>query len=66
MKKNIWTIIRTTIFIFIGLKSTIFFSPENVGGWEIYLGYLLLIIAAFDLSSFLIKFYRKKLKQNIQ
>jgi hypothetical protein len=66
MKKNIWTIIRTTIFIFIGLKSTIFIRPENVGGWENYLGYLLLIFAAFDLSSFLIKFYRKKLKQDIQ
>jgi len=47
MKKH-WHIIRTAIFYLIGLMNTIFINPENIGSWENYLGYLILILAVVD------------------
>ena len=48
-KKKIWTIIRTLLFIVIGLMNTVLIRPDDVGSWKNYLGYLFLIIAAIDL-----------------
>jgi len=46
--KKYWYIIRTVLFYFIGLMNTIFIKPENIGSWENYLGYLILILAVVD------------------
>ena len=54
MSKTIWTIIRTAIFILIGLMNTVFIRQEDIGSWKNYVGYLFLLIAAAD-SFFLIK-----------
>lgn len=59
--KKYWGIIRTIIFLVIGIKYTLFVNPELLGTWENYLGYLLLILGVID-SFLLIKkyFWRKR------
>ncbi|NVK50817.1 MAG: hypothetical protein HWE09_13690 [Cyclobacteriaceae bacterium] len=54
-KKNIsWNVIRTMLFLIIGLMNTVFVKPEDVGTWKNYLGYGLLILALVD-AFFLIR-----------
>ena len=48
MNKLIWTIIRTIIFIVVGLLNTVFIRVEDIGSWENYLGYFFLLLAAID------------------
>jgi hypothetical protein len=50
-KKLNWQIIRTLLFIIIGLFNTVLIRPEDIGTWKNYLGYALLIIAVFDIIS---------------
>jgi hypothetical protein len=56
--KKYWNIIRTIIFIVIGIKCTLFINPELLGTLENYIGYMLLILGVID-SFFLIKKYLK-------
>lgn len=51
-KKILLVIIATSLVV--GLGDTVFISPENVGSWENYAGYLFLAIAAVN-SYFLIR-----------
>lgn len=54
-KKNIsWNVIRTMLFLIIGLMNMVFVKPEDVGTWKNYLGYGLLIFALSD-AFFLIR-----------
>lgn len=61
-KKN-WTVIRTLLFVIIGLLNTVFIRPEDIGTWKNYMGYGLLVVAATDMF-FLFKTYLtgKKIK----
>lgn len=61
MKKH-WRIIRTAIFYLIGLMNTIFIKPENIGSWENYLGYLILLLAVVDTIVIIMKYLRNKKK----
>jgi hypothetical protein len=56
--KKYWNIIRTIIFIVIGIKYTLFINPELLGTLGNYIGYMLLILGVID-SFFLIKKYLK-------
>jgi len=58
--KKYWYIIRTVLFYFIGLMNTIFIKPENIGSWENYLGYLILILAVVDTIVIIRKYLRNK------
>jgi len=54
MNKNARTIIRTALFLIIGLMNTVFIRTEDVGSIKNYLGYLFLLVALID-AIFLIK-----------
>ena len=58
--KKYWYIIRTVLFYFIGLMNTILIKPENIGSWENYLGYLILILAVVDTIVIIRKYLRNK------
>lgn len=61
MDKNIqWQIIRTILFIIIGLFNTVLIRPEDIGSWKNYLGYTFLVIALFDTVSVVRKFIKHK------
>jgi uncharacterized membrane protein YfhO len=59
LDKKIWTLVRIATFIIIGLLNTIMIRPEDAGSFKNYIGYILLMIAAVDISVFLIKLCRK-------
>lgn len=59
LKKN-WRIIRTTLFIVIGLLNTVFISPDLKGTYQNYIGYALLVLAAVDIISMIISSFKKK------
>lgn len=61
MKKRTWGILRTALFIIVGLFNTVLIRPEDIGTWKNYLGYALLLIGIID-AFFLIKNYLKKSK----
>jgi hypothetical protein len=63
MKKH-WHIIRTAIFYLIGLMNTAFIKTENIGSWENYLGYAILILAVIDTIVIIKKYFWKKKKEN--
>ncbi len=63
MKNQTWAVIRTAIFLLVGLMNTAFIRPEDIGSWKNYSGYFFLLLAVVD-SFFLIKNFRKKLKHN--
>jgi hypothetical protein len=58
--KKYWGIIRTIIFLVIGIKYTLFIKPELLGTWENYLGYLLLILGVIDSFLLIKKYFRSK------
>lgn len=61
MDKNIqWQIIRTILFIIIGLFNTVLIRPEDIGSWKNYLGYTFLVIALFDTVSVVRKLIKRK------
>ena len=45
-----WQIFRTLIFIFVGLINTIFIRTEDIGSWKNYIGYILLLLALYDVT----------------
>ncbi len=58
--KFFWTIIRTFIFIVAGLMNTVWIRPADIGSWENYLGYVLLLFAAYDIAMLIYRFIVKK------
>ncbi|MCS5491127.1 hypothetical protein [Algoriphagus limi] len=58
-QKISWNVIRTILFITIGLMNTVFVKAEDVGSFKNYLGYALLVLGLID-AFFLI---RSKLKK---
>ncbi len=59
-KKQTWGILRTALFIIIGLFNTVLIRPEEVGTWKNYLGYALLLIGIID-AFFIVK---KSIRKN--
>lgn len=49
-----WPLIRTLLFIVLGLINTVFIKPEDLGSFKNYLGYGLLIMGLID-AFFLIR-----------
>jgi len=60
-QKKHWTIVRTLLFVIIGLFNTVLIRPEDIGTWKNYLGYAFLLVAVIDIF-FLIKQYLKRKK----
>jgi len=58
-QKQNWRIVRTLLFVIIGLLNTVFIRPEDIGTWKNYLGYGFLLIAVIDIF-FIIKKYLKR------
>jgi hypothetical protein len=58
--KRQWPILRTLLFIIIGLFNTVFIRHEDVGTWKNYLGYVLLIIGIADAVSHIVKYIKTK------
>jgi hypothetical protein len=53
-QKSSWKIIRTILFLVVGLMNTILIKPEDIGSFKNYLGYGLLILGIID-AFFLIR-----------
>ena len=53
-QKSSWKIIRTILFLVVGLMNTILIKPEDIGSFKNYLGYSLLILGIID-AFFLIR-----------
>jgi hypothetical protein len=53
-QKTSWKIIRTILFLVVGLMNTILIKPEDIGSFKNYLGYGLLILGLID-AFFLIR-----------
>ncbi|NVJ87178.1 MAG: hypothetical protein HWE15_12780 [Algoriphagus sp.] len=47
-QKISWNLIRTILFLVIGLMNTVFVKPEDVGSFKNYLGYVLLVLGIID------------------
>ena len=47
--KVTWTIIRTLLFLIMGLFNTVFIKPEDAGTYKEYLGYFFLILVAAEI-----------------
>jgi hypothetical protein len=60
MNKLNWSIIRTAMFILVGLMNTVFIRPEDIGSWKNYIGYLFLLIAVVDAFFIVKKIFLKK------
>jgi len=48
-QKTRWTIIRTLLFLVVGLMNTVFIKTEDIGSWKNYVGYALLVFALIDI-----------------
>lgn len=59
-KINYLIIIITTLII--GLFNTLFIRPEDVGTWKNYVGYVFLVICAFNIGIFIYKLRKKSKK----
>ncbi|HKJ79738.1 MAG TPA: hypothetical protein VKA10_09385 [Prolixibacteraceae bacterium] len=46
--KKHWAIVRTILFIVIGLMNTVFIRPEDTGSWNNNAGYGFLLLAVVD------------------
>jgi intracellular septation protein A len=60
-QKQNWRIVRSLLFVIIGLLNTVFLRPEDIGTWKNYLGYGFLLVAVIDML-FIIKLYLKRNK----
>jgi hypothetical protein len=56
--KKSWSLIRTVMFIVIGLMNTVLIRDEDIGSFKNYLGYLLLMIGAIDFAYILFKYFK--------
>lgn len=54
--KVIWTIIRTILFLIMGLFNTVFIKPEDAGTYKEYLGYFFLFLVAAEIVGLIKKF----------
>jgi len=48
-QKTRWAIIRTLLFLVVGLMNTVFIKTEDVGSWKNYIGYALLVFALIEI-----------------
>ncbi|MCL6099760.1 MAG: hypothetical protein M1391_14430 [Bacteroidetes bacterium] len=48
MQNKWWIIFRIVVFVVLGLLYTVFISPEEMGTWKYYFGFVLLFIALVD------------------
>lgn len=46
--KLMWWLVRTLIFLFVGLRFTLYIESDEVGTFEHYLGFVMLVVAAID------------------
>ncbi|MEW5844321.1 MAG: hypothetical protein AB1775_13755 [Bacteroidota bacterium] len=58
MQNKWWIIFRIVVFVALGLLYTVFISPEEMGTWKYYFGFVLLFIALVDVVR-LIKTFKK-------
>jgi len=62
-KNKNWSLIRTILFIVLGLLNTLLIRPEDIGTWKNYLGYAFLLIGIVD-AFFLFRKYLKVRKSD--
>ena len=48
-RRSYWFFIRLLFFLTVGLLNTVFIKKEDVGSWQNYLGYILLLLAIIDI-----------------
>ncbi len=60
MTKSTWRIIRTIVFVIIGLLNTLFINPELVGTSQNYIGCALLVLALVDIIAMLYGWHKSK------
>lgn len=46
--KKSWPVIRTFLFLILGLMNTAWAKAEDLGSWKNYLGYLFLLLFVID------------------
>ena len=57
--KLTWYFVRTVMFLFVGLRLTIFIEPSEQGTLENYLGIAMLVIVVIDSIGLIINFRQK-------
>jgi len=57
--KKSWSLIRTVMFIVIGLMNTVLIRDEDIGSFKNYFGYLLLIVGIVDWAYVVFKYLKK-------
>jgi hypothetical protein len=60
MNKVVWRLMRSLLFLVIGLMNTVFISSELIGSFEYYIGYALLLLAGMDVTSLAYEKYKSK------
>ena len=63
MSKTVWRIMRSLLFLVVGLIGTVFIRPELKGTLENYIGYALLVLAAVDIASLIITGFKGKVNK---
>ena len=58
--KLYWPIIRTIIFIILGLMNTVFIKPEDIGTLKNYIGYAFLVLAVIGVLQVLNQLKKSK------
>lgn len=59
MQNKWWIVFRIVVFAVLGLLYTVFISPEEMGTWKYYFGFVLLFIALIDVVR-LVRTLKKK------
>jgi len=59
LQKTRWTIIRTLLFLVVGLMNTVFIKTEDIGSWKNYVGYALLVFALIEIVYLLKSSFQK-------
>jgi len=59
LQKTRWTIIRTLLFLVVGLMNTVFIKTEDMGSWKNYVGYALLVFALIEIVYLLKSSFQK-------
>ncbi len=58
--KLYWPIIRTIIFIILGLMNTVFIRSEDIGTLKNYIGYAFLVLAVIGIIQFANQLKKRK------
>ncbi len=61
---KIWRVIRTLTFIVVGLINTVFIRAEDVGSWKNYIGYLLIVLAIYDITAIVMGYLKSRKEIN--